>query len=877
MWGEPALPLIGRADIAGELARLTSAPNSPGVIISGAPGVGKTRLANYTVTGLSGADTVVLRAAASGSASGLPLAALAHWLPVGGGPMDGPVERALRGLAEAAAGRRLVLLVDDAHLLDDVSAVVLHQAVLAGRAQLIATVREQEPAPDALVALWRDAVVPRLDLPPLTEVDVIELVLAWLGGPVDAATLRRLWLATAGNPLYLRELLLAAQEAGTLACRDGVWHLMAFPARAPRLTQLLRARLAGLASGQRELLELTSVAEPIGLALLAKLADPRDIEALERAGLITVDSSGRRLEVRLAHPLYGELLRGDMPAIAALRYNRQVAEVVEALPPRRRDDTLRLAVWRLDGGGDAAPGPMLAAAAHADLAGDAALAERLTRRAYESGGGSPAAVALALALSGQGRHDEAERVLDGVPPDSDEVRVAVAFATMVIRSTGYDDATGALRAVEDALAVVHGPEQREWLNGLRVLALTDGRRPVEAAQLAGVLAGSQSPEIRAMAGLGLNVARLQTGELGAATEDGTRLWEEVARTMSYAKPTTIYLGWRATLLTDLPDLAQAAEVAQAAYAASLAPPAEDRRGWAAFGLARVALAQGRLADAARWSREGAAICDRLRLPATARWCAALGLLAAAQSGDLAASHEAAALHRRYPITGDSALWADNDSTRALAWYAAVQGDLSGARRALVEQMHEAAGRGLGRELTIAALELVRLGGAKEAGPILDEYPPAADWPLGQATVRYVAATGVGPALLASGREFEALGMPLHAAEALALACAALRASGDSRAAARAAQDSAALARACGSPDTPALRQAGAAAALSTREYDIALLAARGDGNKAIAQALFLSERTVENHLLRVYAKLGIRGRAEIAQALRHQPPPDPTC
>jgi len=60
--------------------------------------------------------------------------------------------------------------------------------------------------------------------------------------------------------------------------------------------------------------------------------------------------------------------------------------------------------------------------------------------------------------------------------------------------------------------------------------------------------------------------------------------------------------------------------------------------------------------------------------------------------------------------------------------------------------------------------------------------------------------------------------------------------------------------------------------LSPRECDIALLAARGDTNKAIAEALVISERTVENHLLRAYAKLGVSGRAELANALRSTEP-----
>jgi DNA-binding NarL/FixJ family response regulator len=55
--------------------------------------------------------------------------------------------------------------------------------------------------------------------------------------------------------------------------------------------------------------------------------------------------------------------------------------------------------------------------------------------------------------------------------------------------------------------------------------------------------------------------------------------------------------------------------------------------------------------------------------------------------------------------------------------------------------------------------------------------------------------------------------------------------------------------------------------LSTREREIADFARRGETAKEIAARLFLSVRTVNNHLQSVYAKLGISGRSELARAL----------
>ena len=55
--------------------------------------------------------------------------------------------------------------------------------------------------------------------------------------------------------------------------------------------------------------------------------------------------------------------------------------------------------------------------------------------------------------------------------------------------------------------------------------------------------------------------------------------------------------------------------------------------------------------------------------------------------------------------------------------------------------------------------------------------------------------------------------------------------------------------------------------LSRREAEIAQLAAKGLASKEIADRLFLSVRTVSNHLQNVYTKLGVASRAELVEAL----------
>uniref|UniRef100_UPI000B29B7CA response regulator transcription factor n=1 Tax=Nocardia xishanensis TaxID=238964 RepID=UPI000B29B7CA len=66
---------------------------------------------------------------------------------------------------------------------------------------------------------------------------------------------------------------------------------------------------------------------------------------------------------------------------------------------------------------------------------------------------------------------------------------------------------------------------------------------------------------------------------------------------------------------------------------------------------------------------------------------------------------------------------------------------------------------------------------------------------------------------------------------------------------------------------------GGPATLTPREREVAELAARGHPNKEIAHRLYLSPRTVEDHLSRILRKLDLTGRAGIAHKLGELEPP----
>ena len=60
-------------------------------------------------------------------------------------------------------------------------------------------------------------------------------------------------------------------------------------------------------------MELLAAGEPLGLGVIEQLASPAGLEEAEAQGLVRVESDGRRLAARLAHPVYGEALRQSLP------------------------------------------------------------------------------------------------------------------------------------------------------------------------------------------------------------------------------------------------------------------------------------------------------------------------------------------------------------------------------------------------------------------------------------------------------------------------------------------------------------------------------------------------------------------------------------
>jgi DNA-binding NarL/FixJ family response regulator len=114
---------------------------------------------------------------------------------------------------------------------------------------------------------------------------------------------------------------------------------------------------------------------------------------------------------------------------------------------------------------------------------------------------------------------------------------------------------------------------------------------------------------------------------------------------------------------------------------------------------------------------------------------------------------------------------------------------------------------------------------------------------------------------------EASGAVLVAAEASAAAGEAWRRAGQPRRGVSSEVYAAELAARCEGARTFGLSRPAEGRPLTTREREIAVSAAAGRSSREIAAQLVLSVRTVDNHLQRIYAKLGVTSRRELADAL----------
>jgi len=865
-------PLVGRSRELGRVRDLLADGDRWAVILAGRTGVGKTRLATECLAAAEAQGRATARVTAGRAAAGLPFGALAPLLPGTTAPSLDRADmlwRARDAIVALGEAEPLVLLIDDAHLLDDASATLVHQLATTQSVFVIATVRAEEPAPDPIVALWKDEVAVRIDVPPLGPDDVETVLVAVLGGPVSAGTLHQFTETTKGNALYLRELVLAGVESGALRDEDGIWRLTGSPVLSSRLVELIEARLGEVQEPERRALEALAFGEPLGVACLLTLASAEQLEKLEQRGLIVTASSGRRLEARLSHPLYGEVLRARIPAIRSQAVRQGLATRVQGLGARRREDALRFATWRLDAGGTMAPELMVEAATTARRRWDLPLAGRLAEAAVQAGGGFEAMMLRAEVAALQGRGPDAEEQLAGLLPlatdDGQRVRVVSVRVDNLISRLGRTDE--ALRVTDEAEALVSDPVARDQLLAKRAFAFHVAGRLREALEvLEPMLARAEGPSF-AFAWYTGGACMARCGRFAEALLMSEKLAQYDAPSATQSFRPALDAVVRCAVLAGAGRLEEAEQLALSEYAGGVAGDSTTVQAVFALHVARAQVVMGRVTDAAHHATEARNLFREKQWRNLTRTALTQMALAHALGGSVRQACAALAEIGGLQLPPDdlNAI----ELGRARAWTAVASGDLPGARAHLRDSIALANSRGDLVWESEALHDLARLGRPQEVAPRLRDLATLVEGDLAPNRAEHATA------LVAEDAEelgrvsvtFEAMGAQLVAAEAAAGAAVVLRRAGDPRRAAAAEVRAAALARRCQGAITPALRAIQTQALLSSREIEVAALAAAGLASKAIACRLSVSSRTVENHLQRVYEKLGVARRADLTQAL----------
>jgi DNA-binding CsgD family transcriptional regulator len=861
-----------------ELATLAD-ESERGAVLVGEAGVGKSRLLGELVERLEAGGQRTVRIAATQSLASVPFGAFAGVMANGsetGAPFDA-LQRALRALAADGALTELALAVDDAHQLDDASAGLVLLAAQSGT-RIIATVRSHEPSPEAITRLWKDDFALRLEIEPLDEEAVGELLHRALGSPLDSRARRHFFDVTRGNLLFLRELVRHSERTGSLVERGGVWSWIAPTVDAPGVVDLVKGRLGRVTPEVEDLIELLAIGEPIGHAIIDTLCSPGALADAERDGLIVWQLAGVRREIRLVHPVYAEIVRESLGPSRRTTLSTRVADALVATGARRRDDRLRIAVLRLDAGVVGDPIELNAAAHEAGVRADLALAERLVRAAIEGGGSTTSEVLLGDVLYWAGRHEELIELLAHDFTDGADLN-EVAHAALLVASSFYWG-LGRFEDADDWLergisSVGPGSEQALALVGQRSQMLMFAGRAIESIEVGRrVLADDRAgPDARLRAYAGVLPSGVMCGRIDEVDAEipvaMSLVLEAGSDTAAFTGGAVVVAAFLARLFTG--GLDQIDVLVGALHAEALSRVDDPFRGVWSFLLGRSALAQGRLSEASLHLRDAASLLRDRDPGGMLSWALAALAETLGATGDGSAASDAIRELDAVHMTAMHNF--DVDIELGRAWAAAARGERSHAR-----EIAEKIGHALmedGRTLigAFALHDAIRLGA--DPVPLLGELDAVAsecDGILAATFARHAHAIAGDDAdqLLAAATSFESAGWLLHAAECAAGASRSFAAAGLRIRQRDAATLAAALVAGCGPALTPMLEAIAGKSALGTltrREQEIALMAARGMSKREIAETLFLSLRTVGNHINHVYGKLGITSREELRAAL----------
>jgi DNA-binding CsgD family transcriptional regulator len=851
-------PLTGRTEELRVISEALAEETQSGMVIAGPAGVGKTRLARAVADAAVQSGWTVRRVAGTATGRAVTLGAFARWADATDASPLALAQRVIAGLAAEADGAKLLVLVDDAHVLDDMSALIVHQLALQDAASVVATVRTGEPAPDAVTALWKDSLLRRMDLQPLARNESDVLLETVLGGPVSVDCAKRMWALSHGNVLFLHHLVEHERETGRLTYTDGEWRWAGTPSVSPSLVEVVEQQIGAVPDEVRDVVDLVAIAEPVDRAILATLAEPQAIEDAEHRGLIAATANA----VYVGHPLYGEI---RLSQCGPLRLRGLRGRVAGAMAQLDSADPLRIGLlWQES---DLPPDVEILSRA-ANIASsrlDLPLAERLARAAYVAQPSPATTLQLAYILYLQEKGQAAETLLDTLDPRElaapgfvDGVNLRAANLLLPLRSPDR------ARAVIDDAVQLGDADRNHSLYVLRGVGQSMAAQPTETIETMSAVNYDKLDSYGRILGYAAETIALgDLGRLQEASERAAAGYRELVESPQASFPDPGLAEFHAYALLAAGYVEEADSVAEHWYRQYADLPGMSRSmAIAAHGM--TALGRGDLAAARRHLNEARAgfggygevsgLFYRFRILHTE-------ILARSGDADAAAQSLEVTRDSRHPTY----VYVESDYLLASAWVAAVANRVTEARDFSSRAAEFARNHGqLARE--VRALQTSAQFGDATGADRLTALATLVTGPRAPLAARYAHAVAGddGAGLDIVSRDFEAIGDALAAADAAAQASTSHRSAGQRGSALTASARADQLAQRCGDAVSPALAAARVPLPFTRREHEIAKLLSNGLSNRDIAAATSLSIRTVEGHIYQASAKAGVSTRSELS-------------
>jgi len=912
-----------------DLALQAAAGQGQLIVIEGEPGIGKTLLLRTMLDAAAEQFPRTLSGTADEFDQRLPFATVHSCLGpletshrqvaevlalIRGGAAEYPVIESLTALIEEwCAASPVALAVDDVHWADPASVLLLHRlGRVAGQLPLLLAVTLRSgagrPDVDALTQSWRGHGAVRIMLGPLPDSAVDQLVTDLAGG-VPGPVLRGLISSTAGNPLYISELMAGLAREMRLRTAGEAVDLEPDPNlrwMSPTLGMAVARRLAFLSSQTRELLQVAALlGAAFSVADVAAVLDRPVTDLLgpvreaTAAGLLTAQAD----QLAFRHPLVRTALDDELPMSARQALHCQIAQALttRASPPRAAEHILAA-------GPAAAPLlPWLAGAAEDLAARTPVLAAELLGQVLDTLTPPPeiadflrAGLAAALLRTGNSRH--AERVArsalsePGGPRNEAALRWTLANACAsqgamdrTVEEIGIALATGRLTAGEQAR-----------FHGLGARCYITLSQPADAAT-----AWQESIAAAQASGDTMALAHGTQAASGARTWDG---WLDEALSYADASVTaTEALGARAgaqlaphlhrgVCLTELDRDSEAEKAFEHALRLAERGVGTDYLAWLYNCVARLRFAQGRWDEALAEIQAGLDLPDLFDMGRHLRGVAAL---IAVHRRDRAALGSLLPLVGAPPPPASPGRQSANVPTWALALAARAEGRTAEAATILGPMWGEDIDRDdlrylrhyLVPDLVALTLAAGDPAAAQRVGGSIGRYAARRSAPaLGRSARHAQALAGRDAAgLIQVADEHQRASRPLFAAQAREQAAPLLAEAGMVPEARDAIVEALAgyefmearwdaaraetLLRTLGfhrGVRGPRRRPKTGWDSLTEAERVVADLVAEGLSNPAVAARLYLSRRTVQGHVSSILGKLGVTSRVELATMItRH--------